>query len=85
LEKDNEFCTTKILTEEKKFDILRFTTTNNLTRDDITRDFASLLGDKTTADLKITVFSAVDDEKDVRVFCAHKAILSGMPKQSNHY
>jgi len=51
---------------------------NNLAREHLIRDVASLLGDETTADLKISVCSVLNGEKLVRVFCGHKAILSGM-------
>jgi len=84
LEKGNyEFCTIQIREEETNHEITgrsRSTNTYNLAQDNLIRDFASLLGNERTADLKISVVSSdhMEEKTQVKVFCGHKVILSGM-------
>jgi len=83
LEIGNIFCTTNVGEDKTNLDTARSTrstNTDNLARDNLIRDFDSLLGDERTADLKLSVVSSgqMGEEKQVKVFCGHKAILSGM-------
>jgi len=79
LQNGSEFC---LITTTKNgtnlVDLSRSRKSNNFSRDHLIRDVASLLGDETTADVKISVCSTFNGEKQVRVFCGHTAILSGM-------
>jgi len=74
---ENEFCRT-IITQGKELDVLRTRSINNLTRDNLVIDFASLLGDEATSDMKISVSALLEEGHEVKVFFGHKAILAGM-------
>jgi len=79
LQNGSEFCLITTTKNGKNLvDLSRSRKSNNLSREHLIRDVASLLGDETTADLKISVCSVLNGEKQVRVFCGHKAILSGI-------